>query len=370
MFKIKSAIVAFMITVTMLGAVPAHAVQYVTIADIREETKDGWHETYTYKNEAITINADVFIPAIEAVPIVRIKMVNGLAPSSEIPAESVSIYENRGFAYGIVSISDEALNTPTHNILYTDENAYADNSPFSPEEAELFALEKMKPYMEQLGLADIGLDYVQAYSKEYTISRTGKKGVSYDINKPVTDLGFYTMAFHQMFYGIPFKGTNLMFNEQIKAEKDITVGTLGEIGALVASDEHYSLVFCPVVEDGVITADVPLAPFSKVKKEIEKLIGTGYIREIYNVRLIYMYFYNPDDLYNTYILKPVWQVNGILVTNPKEQTPVYSEEEKAVQRRYGELYGYFDAQTGAYYNPNDTSSDRGYAKYITWDEVK
>ena len=145
---------------------------------------------------------------------------------------------------------------------------------------------------------------------------------------------------------------------------------MGDISTLVGSVNDYSIVFHPIVEDAVLAEDIPLAPFSVVKTEVEKLIEAGYIRDIYKVRLVYARYYNPDDLGNTYILAPVWEFNGIITDGPKAPTPNYSDEEKEALRKYGGRFVLIDAQTAQYFNPDDTRPNRSYSNYITWDEVK
>ena len=130
------------------------------------------------------------------------------------------------------------------------------------------------------------------------------------------------------------------------------------------------IAFYPVIEDAVLAPDLPLTPFAQVKKELERLIETGYLRSVYAVRLTYCFYNNPDDLHNTFILLPVWEVTGVYVQSPKDPTPAPKFEDEHTQRQFGGMPGYINAQTGLYLDPEDRTQTRSFGVYLTWDGVK
>lgn len=191
-------------------AAAAGGLQYATMADLREETKNGWHQNYTYKGETIQIDADIVVPDVDAVPIIRI---------------------------------------------------------------------------------------------------------------------------------------------------------------MVASDIDYTMNFYPAIRDKVLVSDAPLLSFAPVKAAYEKLIETGYIRNIFDISLEYTVMANPDDLGNTYLLIPVWIASGIVVQNPAHKTPTYTDEEMVRFRENRHHTALTNAQTGVHISPHDKSKTRWQAAYLTWDEV-
>ena len=373
MFKIKSAIAAFMITVTMLGAVPAHAVQYATIADIREETKDGWHETYMYKGEEIRVDLEIGIPDVDKVPAVLIKFPENLE-RSYVPANA-DIFEHppAGFGYFVLTDPDSLYShssKPAGSDRYAEDDAQAENSPLTAAEALAFAKEQLEPYVKSLGDFDLELSYMDAWSRTYEAIDRTSSGDILDYSKPLTEMGYYDIIFNQTFQGIPYTQTGISFDERIKAEDKLQGFITGEAMVTVGSEDNYSLLFAPAQFDSLFVDDLPLAPFSEIKKEIETLIETGYVRDIYWLRLVYVCLHNPIDDGQTGALVPVWELSGEVMRNPKAATTIFSAEEMLKLKKFGGVTLLINAQTGKHYNPKDKSPDRSHAKYITWDDVK
>ncbi|MEG1677903.1 MAG: hypothetical protein RR379_09545, partial [Clostridia bacterium] len=79
----------------------------------------------------------------------------------------------------------------------------------------------------------------------------------------------------------------------------------------------------------------------------------------------------PAHLDEKFILVPVWELNGVIVENPKSPTPPPYFDDEEEQRLNGGRTDYFNAQTGEYYDHyNNTDPDRLNAAILTWDQVK
>ena len=367
MKMIKTALTVLMAMILLLGCiVPASAAQYVTIADIREETKDGWHETYTFKGEEIRVDVDIEIPDVDKVPIVRIKEPGEIYPNDAPENADVTLFGNEGFLY---SVEPTAASNSYTGFVDREQYSYgaqAENSPFTSDEAVAFALEKLQPYCEMYDLPDLQIRSIAAFSRLYKANDNAK---TINFDEPITEAGNYDIDFSQSFYGIPYHYKAYPFVWPLKSEPQ-TLSLIGDIYAVVVSEEKYAISFRPAIEDELLANDVPLLPFSEIRKEYEHLINTGYIRDVYNIRLGYFVMDNPNDLGNTSILIPVWELSGAIVNHPSNPTPAPVFADRELQKRNAGRYALINAQTAKYYNPEDKSRDRKHGTYITWDEVK
>ncbi|MEA5014254.1 MAG: DUF6034 family protein [Candidatus Limiplasma sp.] len=359
---------------TMVFALGTNAIaaQYVSINDLKEETKGGWHETYHVNGEAVVLDVDIEIPDINRVPVVKIRYPVDIQPINPPPNADILLSRD-GFSYSIESKPKTIFGG---NVSGTRNRSLgigvqAENSPLTADEAVVFARELFFPYVEQTNI-DYDLLYVDAFSRLYKVKDSNASGVVGDYGKPITEMGCYTVQFRQSFYGIPYVRTAPPFINPPKS-KIIPAAPRGDIVLTVASPNDYAILFHPAIEDGIVEEDVPLAPFLKVKKEFERLIEAGYIKAVYKVRLEYVRMNNPDDIENSAILVPVWELNGTIVQNPKSPGPLPSFSEAQLQfikEVGGAQEVLVDAQTAVYYDPQDNRANRGDANIITWNEVK
>ena len=362
-----------LIALLVSSCIPSTADEkYVTIAEIREETKNGWHETYTVDGQTITVDVEIEIPDVDSVAAIQVTFSKDLHPDA--PASAVIARNDKtGFIYYVSSKTNSFLgevgNDPAGSMRLTEKGAQAENSPLTPEEALKVFQDLVQPYLEATGSFDLQLVRIDAYTRLYKKTSFSESGDTLDYNVPITDMGRYDITFNQIFHGIPYIRSTPPFYLPAKA------GTIfqrpeGSIYGSIASKEDYAFCFQPAVEDGLVAEDVPLVPFSKVKQEFERIIRAGYIRDIFRVRLEYVCLDNPKDLGNSFILVPVWELNGILIQNPKRPGPDISEEEKEKLKLVGAQEALVNAQTGKYYDPMDQSIDRSHANIITWEQVK
>lgn len=356
--------------VLAIGMAEAVASKYVSIGDIKEEVKDGWHQTYYYNGEQIEVSVEITVPDVEKIPIVRVKW-PGVIQLDDVPAHAV-INDNgkEGFNYYVESKPGAIFSIGAGGQQqYYEDGARAENSPLSSEEAKSFMQEKLLYYAKKIAPIDFQFSFMQTYSRSYKISSANSSGFALDYNKPTSEMGHYAIYFNQIFHGIPYVHPDIVFETHLKSEP-VENATMGTLVGTVGSKDDYAIIFNPIIEDVALAEDVPLLPFSQIKAEFERLIESGYIRSVYKVQLEYVRLNNPDDLGNTYILMPAWVVDGIIMRSPKDPTPQYTDEEVARKKIYGELPAFVNAQTAKYYDPKDKSPTRKNAAYFTWDEVK
>jgi hypothetical protein len=355
------------------GSVLASESNYVTLDELREQTKFGWHQEYSYKGEVIEVDAKVVLPETDKVPIVRVKWAHDLMPINE-PENAVILQADNGIGFFAMVESKPGVfwnNVPSgsgESVIYYERSAQAENSPLSPSDAVDFLYQKVSPYLLETG-SDIRITEILATSRRYAFQKADRSGISLDFQKPLNQMGAYEIVASQMFHGIPLVQLRPQFTDVIKTEP-VIAEAMGDIEFTIASNVDYGFYLYPAVEDQLLVPSAPLSTFASVQATCEKLIESGYIRNIFDISLEYTVMLNPDDVGNTYILLPMWVVSGIIVDNPASTTPVYSDEEMARFRANRHQTILINAQTATYLNPKDTSKTRWYGSYITWDEVK
>lgn len=355
------------------GAALAKGKAYATLSDIQEEVRDGWRQTYTFHGETIVVNVDVEVPDVDAVPALRVRCVGQLPPFNAPENAVIDVYPQEGFFYSVQSkpgtISADSTKGRYRWLQDYADDAQAENSPFTREEALAFVEDTIAPYVELCGSFAYELRQMYVETRGYKVLSGDATHEVLDKTQTCTEMGVYQIALNQRFHGISFRATRLPFTWPLKIEEGLLLA-VGEMTAIVGSDQDYVIAFYPVMEDAVLTPDLPLTPFAEVQKELERLIESGYLRSVYSVRLTYCIYNNPDDLHNTFILLPVWEVTGVYVQSPKDPTPSPKFEDEETERQFGGMAGYVNAQTGQYLDPEDQTRTRSFGVYLTWDEVK
>jgi hypothetical protein len=349
----------------------AMAGKYGTISDIREEVKDGWHETYEAQGRTIVVDIDIDVPEVDMVPAVRVAVpqtpfaqkVRSLDNTSE-----VSVFVE-GFWYKVCDPNHSIFSSWADSeaqVLYGPD-ARAENSPLSREEAVEFCLSLVEQYEDVFGPQDLEVRFLFPYTCAYKILSKGFVN-ELDMNTPLTETGWYSICFYQRFHGIPYLRPGGPFLPRIPPQG--CDAPLGDISAVIATKEDYNFGMCPAIEDSVAVDDLPLSSFALAKAEFEKRIQAGYIREVYSVRLGYMAYYDPDNLDTYSILLPIWELRGSIVDEPRFNPPAPPAGLEEYYRLLGGQEAMVNAQTGVLLDPKDSSEKRGWAKIITWDQVE
>lgn len=369
----RGMVLLIMLAMIFTGISAADAGEYVTITEIREETKAGWHESLWYDGAEIRVEVDVEIPDIDKVAVLRVKWPENLSPAYA-PANA-EIYQSppAGFGYTVMSQPGALFANTSQRVgvdRYVQEGARAENSPFSAAEALAFAKAQLAPYVQDRGGFDLQLFYMDAWSRQYAVLDRTDAGDLLDYNQPLTQMGYYEISFNQTFQGIPYTQHDIGFEQGIPSETGLPGGAMGEVFVRVGSADNYSLLFAPAQGDGVLADDLPLAPFARIQQEIRAMVESGYVRDVYRLRLVYVRLINPADIGNTWVLFPVWELSAETVQDPGAPTVVYTPDERAKQQKFGGAKLLINAQTGNCYQAQDTSPERSYARYVTWDEVQ
>jgi hypothetical protein len=363
--------VHFILVISLLaiGPLSAMAGKYVTLSDIRDEVKDGWHETYEAQGSTIVVDVAIQVPEVDAVPAVCVALPSASFEQNlpELPTTD-TVMEADGFGYTVSAPNQSifSLFPVGDSIFLSGPEDRAENSPLSREEAVEFYINLAKQYEDVFGPQDPEVRILMPRSRLYRLLKTGYVN-ELDMNQPLNETGYYFIKLYQRFHGIPY----------LQPHPPVVVPNsgkrypvpMGEIAGYIASKEDYSFSMHPAVEVSVVSEDLPLATFAQAKAEFEKRIKAGYIREVYSVRFGYLAYYNPDNLEKDLILMPVWELRGNIVDEARFPTPVPPAGAEEYWRMMIGTVALVNAQTGTIIDPKDGRAESRSAKFLTWDQV-
>lgn len=355
----KRLLVSLVLIFLLINTKLALAKDYLTLLALREEVREGWHETYDFNEKTIVVDIDINVPNVDKFPVIRVERISGVLPHSDdvtvISSDSDGIViekrsSNEAFCYGY----GEPYYDP-------EPYAHAENSPMTALEAQAFLQEIALKYQSQYGAFDLDARPVIAASREYEVIKSkGGEKVGIDTEKPLTEMGHYSVWFYQAFHGIPkLEGSAMGPPENDRVD---VPGPMCEIYGNVSSEENYSLVVFAGREVEMREEDIPLLSFAPVKKQIEQLMQEGYIREIYEVSLGYNSIRDPQSPKSQYLFVPVWRVRGLVYDRPNAPDQVLSETDRMLNPHTGGQTLSIDAQTGEVV----VSTLRD---YITWSQA-
>lgn len=336
-----------------------------------------WQQTYQAYGRTIDIDVTYEIPSENHTPVLRVKHWVPISQDERAkwityfskPNDSdqglygFNVIEHQGiivFAYNVFDTTD--LFGKTKQIIGSDPRAdwkhtYAEDNPQSMWDAFLFSQDKLSEICGE----DIPLYPLHGG----TLNRLRDKSTG----KALREHGNYELILAQTFQGFPLIET--IFNTYT----DPNPPANGE-------PYHYKDAYCIIYDKNsynisarlyqtveTIAEDIPLKPFDAGKQQIEDLIKRGLIRDIYNIRLAYALFHDPDDLNNSFYLIPSWIVSCDFYRS-SEAEPVVSEWAEMYWNHFEYHNLILNAQTGQLYDPFSTAIDRFLAPdIIKWEDA-
>lgn len=347
--------------------------EYCTIQDLQQQTVEGWHQRYETTYRTVQIDAEIVVPQVDALPIVRFQNHSIPYPVKE---EYASIDTP---PYGFFMTYDSPTLTDEHG-RYTEEHkpgtfdqelyhrhpwdltkAYAANNPFTLQEAIDFLDDLF------LGVTEGAVHPYVSHVK--TAQWVEKKRNPDGSANPYLDMGFYSLKINQAFHGIPLLGS-------VKVKKFPKVwkpSSFAEGFFWAASREKFRLDFLyPQDELDVLVADVPVLPLEKIIPVYEKLIMDGYVRDVASLDFGYATFWETKE-HTTMIAYPCWFLISEFSDRPnQDRAKFFAEKENNTGNPVlGVQYDVVvNAQTGELFDPFSISQEDTYCpKIITWDDV-
>ena len=394
----------FLLSVCLAVLLPASGLaDYIDIRTLRDQSQDGWTQTYKTKWRDVDIDAAVIIPQVDALPVLL------LSDGAEAPPVSA---EEAGF--------DSLDTTPYGVYWYNDWPAYPRkldgkqlNQNTEPREvySSGISLETAYTPMSELTFGEI-CDRVES-----AITSAGYDASAYTFRSPIR-----LDASHMFYYG--YKKDALPGNIGFDFRFQIAgIPVLSHIyGAVIDHthgesrvDEIFDLTGCyasySAYDDKLhnlhlwyaeieetIASDIPLCPLSKVIAAIEPEITAGHIRKIFELELGYV-LYNEPGVYHArkepmvegrntqeeidaareitmaenaavrYYARPMWQVNCLWVKSPRgelRETASYTADERNTLDYYQLLV---DAQTGELVQESTAYDRCEFKGFLSWEDA-
>ena len=373
---------AFAAGALLLALTPncAAAQAYYTLPEIKEQAKDGWHESYTDKyGREIDVDIDVEVYGDETAPVIKthparysIQTLDAGVEGRDDNGQLVLYHQNPAdFVFGggrgeqplIVwhSYFDKLDMDTVYGAEYGAQNTLRDMT------ARLYAL-----------LAQQGVDIELAEDRPMEFSvRCRVNAQTGEVVQPACDMAF----FMQKLNGLPVL-THAMrtFEKQSWPEFHAQV-----YFGMRAADEYVFSVDA-LEETERLAADIPLCAWEQVRAAIEQQIEQGLLRQVFDVEFGYVLYNDPNGDFSVpsvydvacYYAVPTWVVHGLYMSSPKEEFVYGGKGDDELNDDIRNTSAYktliINAQTGEMLDPKDKSQrgygDAGYQGFLTWDAVR
>lgn len=318
--------------------------EYVSIQDVYAETRDGWHETYEAYGRTIRIDCDIDVPDVDKLPLLLISH----DESKEIHIDTSDPIHYKGLtAYFDTDFSDEF---PEHNTLNPSEawSILENTLDSSALEMNDFAI-----------LGPISTSCVHQFDE-----------ATKTVGECISEKGSYMYTGYQRLHGIPLF---VPWNYECGNMPGLVYPYFR---AYIYDDQKYTITFDDAVrEEGILLDDIPLLRFSDIRREYEKLISAGLLRDVFEIRLVYFPFLQKGDP-SILVAVPMWNVIGDYQENAKSESKKWeTQEEQAIMQRnlalgWGMSAPPVFAQGGKIVNLSNTAPDRNTVpKILSWNEL-
>ncbi len=364
-----------------LSALPALAkTNYVTIEELYLQTREGWHGAYQSavkaggmkKGDAFRIDLEIEVPDVEKCPMVELQVNTDLYLD-----EDVSMRESARAGTGLLEV-DTMYNRKTDEGFSLNDEVYSwcpdgqgKNSPLTMGDATDIMMVLAEKYFKVDNLVVLGN---QAFGGTVTTDNPYLVQFYNDL-----DYGWYWLSAVQQFEGIPV----LFSGENTRSWFPTSC-----VWAEIYKDGLYSISGATLKQVGMRHEDLPLLPWSEIQKSIEKLIKSGKIINVYQVRFGYQLVlmekgtsnhvgwlgdrksYPEGTFDRVYQVRPVWRLLAYEVgTFDKEEIAGEPSARKGMRPSTAMA---IDAQTGeVVYSPEAGQvSNSIEPKILTWKDVK
>lgn len=355
-------------------AITAHAASpYVSIAELREEVRSGWHQTYQAHGREITIALDeILIPEVDAVPVLTVRGVDPV-PQDRYGGLECS-YNEMGaanfatgsyFGEGDGFFKGKTMGTLTDRVYTADDvdlTYHADGNAASVGDMIEIVRSSVAQWYGPFIADAMTLASVTIGTK--ALHYNAKTNTYGDIVDHPDNRGVYTVEMYQALYGIPVLYANGGYFSTLKGEK---YGLSSRVFGYMHRTDKYAINTTLVQETDVKHADVPLLPFAEIQPVFEKLIADGRLRTIEHLQLGYVLYIDPKDSGINWAV-PTWVARAEFYDDASGEA--YEESwgpGGEIIRTPNKTLMFVQAQTGAFLDPLSKSAGRrDVAKILTW----
>lgn len=355
---------------------------YVSLGQLREEAMQGWQQTYTAHGREVVVAVNIpWMPEVDTCPIVQVEALG----KKQVQYKAFSIFDNH-------KKWDHGLDENGMWLMVTDDTQFAtgENGSYS---GKTICEEEIAYYQEPITWQAEGVDLsyeefrrkanqdISAVSglavDDFLLYRINVEGITYKAKEKdgvltagdaLTKNGAYSLMGRQLFQGIPMLDVHAGL-------RDVP---LGYLMYRYCNPGYYYFTLQGSKEVGVHTADVPLLSFEAFQKVLEAQIESGHLRGVDKMEFGYFAFYQGKKDDPTWLLLPMWRIEGGYTNDPNTDKPVMPyhdprDTDGSLTYPAGYSQYYYSAQTGEMISPS--SGDQRNAMrlpvgdILTWDDV-
>ena len=355
----------FAALLTALSLLPtlALAQEYYTLPEIREQAKDGWHETYTdkYGRETV-VDIDVEVYGGENAPVLKV----GWGKYGKTIKDCMFMLD---------------CNPPIDTLMKAKQ--HGGKSTYIYEFEKNMKVDLDQKYGEEYGneltlreAYDLTMKILKEHEMpiyDYLYELPRKFSVVYSANPKTNEV--LAPAFYNMSVRMKKRGLPIFNNAGDSYINSPTPWYNPAITIIMKNQDEYSIYEPILEEDEVLADDIPLCSLDKIIQGIEPKIKAGYIQNVVALRFGYSIYNDPTiekveqfSGYDAdcYYLVPSWIIECAYVDKPKKDYQSYHEPQIRMMT--------INAQTGEMLDRFDKSykgrGDARYKGFISWDDVK
>lgn len=346
------------------------AQEYCTLPQLREQAKEGWHETYTDKfGREVVVGIDVQVFGGESAPVLKV----GFPEYKELRIDNNNPY---------MTVSSNVTGKGgrrTHIYRTFGERIDLDEA-YGVSYGNALTLREMYAFMAEL-MEQNGIEV-----SDFVCDQPGLFDVLCNVNRTTGEAitpAFYQVDLWQKMNELP-----------ILAHVNDSFFTQGwphytpRASFMMSNRSSFDLFVGSMLLQEEMAVDIPLCMLERVIANIEKKIEEGYIQKIFSLRFGYALFNDPNNPENRrsaydadcFYAVPSWVLECVYMRNPKdtfkydydawiEKDPDYNERSEI-----GFKTIVVNAQTGVMLEPTDTSKkgrgDGDYKGFISWENAK
>ena len=380
----KHVVSAILALVTVLLPLAGYADQaYYSIREIYEQSPDRWQGEYTNaRGETVMVDCPIIVPDAETAPVLRAiwypPLDNAFQREFAAPSKAdanrymaSSKDDTTIFMYNYQNIWTERDINRKHRdarayFLWEDiewDKSCAFQNPLTVREAfEVIDGKAREIYTRYGGYGYYPIEPAYGVWTSYVTDKNGT---------PERDIGYYGFWGFETIRGIPVLGsTRVGFGAIDCGNPSESISEVKYYVLNVEAEDGYGFAAHLMAEEELLHEDIPLMHFQVAKPQIEQLIEEGRVRTIYNVRLGYEIYLEPDHNQEHFRLVPSWVVECAYYDSAKEETETYNDDQPdyTVHQHFRKLI--VNAQTGKLLDPARTDRDRSDCpEIVTWDAV-
>ena len=351
----KAAVLLLTLLCTFSFAAASCAESLLPFSAMKADVPDTWRQTFETVNGPVTIDVVIQLPDREALPLVELGFhsfaeddLAAACPQALVDADPLRAMVQMGdFAACVYPESASRCGWTA----WPPESEYAENVSLSRTELE----QRVLQLLHQLSLPD-ATDYqvtgVIAHSRTWLVDQDDTPV------EPLNDHGYYNAYLQTTIHGV-----SVMNSFSFDHDNETLHGPHVEAPQMnYFDDQNYTLYLSGYQISKVLAEDCPLLPFAAILKEVERLVATGHLREIYRFELCYVPMWADDG--KAIVAVPAWVIWGEY--HEKATAPTNHEPAGYYQKVIGGYPLVIPAQTGKSLDYTNQSKDRWTAStYLT-----